>query len=186
MVEFTELRISNDGANLVIKAKVRDESYFEDVKINEVLVNTEETYVDGKPQTNPIADLKFEATKEISIILNKNMVLHIPDFKKHLIFVTVVTTGTPAYNTPCGMDNITTLGITMYMGNIYNSLMGLIGELGDNCQIPKGFIDQFLRYKALQTAINSGHWAKGVELYNSWFKNEKKTYSTLSNCGCHG
>lgn len=67
------------------------------------------------------------------------------------------------------MDNITTLGVTMYMGDFYNEFMKYIGEMGDDCNIPQNLIDLLLRYAALNTSIDSGHYMKGIEIYKGIF-----------------
>jgi len=186
MVTFEELRITNDGEALVVGVRIRTESYYDNVYIDKVVIDTEETYKEGTPSSSPVFTYTaVNNTKELVLTLNKAQVL--PDFKEHLFFVYVVTKGVPTPDVPCGMDNQTTLGVTMYMGNIYNNFMNYIREMGSgNCQVPQGFIDQILRYKALNLAIDSGHYTQGIKYYDQWFSGKNKSITTTSNCGCNG
>lgn len=184
MVVFNELRITNDGNNLIIKAKVRNESYFDNIYIDKVIIDTEDTYVEGTPSSSPVYSTTIEGNnKEVSLNLSYQIDT---DLKDHLLFVYVVTKGTLNGVPPCGMDDTATLGVTMFMGDIYTTFMDYIKEIGsNNCQIPEDFIDTFLKFKGLGLAIDSGHYLQGIEYYKKWFKDIKQV-SIISNCGCHG
>ena len=72
MIVFEELRVTNDGENLIINARVRKEPYYDNVYINKVIIDTEETYSEGGPSKNPIYTKEIEGyEKEISLILGK-------------------------------------------------------------------------------------------------------------------
>lgn len=185
MISIQELRITNTGDRLIIGANVRQEPYYNDVYIDKVIIDTEKTYSEHGPSSNPIYSKQFEGNvKNINLQLDK-LDLGNNALSSHLFFVYIIAKGTPASNTPCGMDNINTLGVTMYMGLYYNTFMNYIGEMNNNCNIPQGLIDHILRYDALNTSINTGHYIKGIEFFNKWFSNSTPTPIT-HNCGCHG
>lgn len=54
MIVFEELRVTNDGENLIINARVRKEPYYDNVYIDKVIVDTEETYIEGGPSSNAV------------------------------------------------------------------------------------------------------------------------------------
>lgn len=186
MIVFEELRITNDGETLIVDARVRSEVYYDLVYIDKVVIDTEETYKEGTPSSTPVYSYTVDGNnKTISLTIDKSQI--IPDFKEHMFFVYVIAKGIPTPSVPCGMDNQTTLGVVLYMGNIYNNFMGYIKEMGNgNCQIPSGFIDQILRYKALNLAIDSGHYTQGIQYYNQWFSGNRQSVTINSNCGCNG
>lgn len=186
MIIFEELRITNDGETLVVHARVRNEEWYNDVYIDKIIIDTEETYKESYPSSNPVYSKTIEGNvKSIELSINKAQIL--PDFKEHLFFVYVIAKGTPESTVPCGMDNQTNLGVTLYMGNIYNSFMNYIKEMNaNNCQIPNGFIDMLLRYKALNISMDSGHYLQGIDYYNKWFKGNKYSSYSTPNCGCNG
>ena len=185
MIVFEELRITNDGETLIVKARVRTEAYYDTVYIDKVIIDTEETYKEGFPSSTPVFTYTADGNvKSVTLTINKAQI--IPDFKEHLFFVYVVTKGNPLPIVPCGMDNQTTLGVTLYMGNIYNDFMNSIKEMRNgNCQVPNGLIDQILRFKALTLSMDSGHYLQGIDYYNKWFSGERQSVN-ISNCGCNG
>ena len=186
MVVFEELRITNDGETLIVRAKVRSEIYYDNVYIDKVIIDTEETYKEGYPSSNPVYQYQVEDKYDKSVTLYINKAQLSPDFKEHLFFVYITTKGNPLPDVPCGADNQTTLGVTLYMGNIYNNFMNYIGDMANgNCNVYKDFIDQILRFKALNIAIDSGHYLKGIEYYNKWFSGNQYNIIT-TNCGCNG
>lgn len=72
MIVFEELRVTNDGENLIINARVRKEPYYDNVYIDKVIIDTEETYTEGYPSSKPIYQYQVEGNeKEIHLILGK-------------------------------------------------------------------------------------------------------------------
>lgn len=184
MVIIEELQVTKDGKNLVIGARVRKEKYYPKIYIDKVIIDTEETYVEGGPSKTPVFSKQIEGgAKEVNLSLDKLDLGVYPC--SHLFFVYIIVKGTPSPDTPCGLDNISTLGVTMYMGNYYNTFMNYIKEMNNNCQVPQGLIDTILKYKALNTSIDSGHYLQGIKYYNKWFSG-KPTTPIISNCGCNG
>lgn len=197
MIEFTELRVTADGEYLIIKARVKDLPYFDNIIIEALGVNTEETYKEDAWSTNAIYYTTFEenntsdstddpivpAPKEISLTLPRGVFS--ADIRKHLLFISVETGGVPSPDTPCGMDKPVTLGVTMYKAPIYEAFLNYFKELSNNCEIPKGLIDYYLRYKGLETFINTGHIDEAIDLYKKGFTKISDN-SSFSRCGCHG
>lgn len=184
MIIFNELRVTKDGSNLVISARVRKESYYDNVYIDKIIVDTEDTYIEGGPSSKPYYSKSFDVdNKEVSITINGLETLG--GFRGHLLFVYVVTKGEPSPTTPCGLDERTTLGVTTYMKPLYDNFMADIKTIGNTCEIPSNFIDNYLKYKALNVSIDSGHYLEGINIFNQWFKNSR-TVHTIQKCGCHG
>ncbi len=186
MVIFQELKIENDASKLLIAAKVKPEQYYTDVYIDKVIIDTEETYREGGPSSTPVFIKQFEGNQKfISLQVNKHDI--VSPLNNHLYFVYIVTKGVPSPDTPCGMDNVNTLGVTLYLGNFYNMFMQHIKEMdNENCVPPQGLIDLLLRFKALNISIDSGHYIQGIKYFNKWFNGKNLPPLTISNCGCHG
>lgn len=185
MIVFDELRVTNFGDRLIVRARVRTESYYTDVYIDKIIVDTEETYTEGGPSNNPVFTKQLDVdNKEILVQLDKlDLSTTLTD---HLFFVYIVAKGTPSSDTPCGMDEVNTLGVTMYMGNYYNTFMSHIKELGSNCQVPQSLINDILKYKALTTSIDAGHYIQGINYFNKWFSGKANPQLASVDCGCHG
>ena len=125
--------------------------------------------------TTPIKSYRIEINKNNSTLT----------FKDNLLFVYVKTNGTPALDTPCGMDNITTLGVVSNLYPLYQHAFSYIKELGDTCSILKNFINYILQYKVFELAIKTGHYTKAIKYWKKFFMGIKDSVIT-SNCGCHG
>lgn len=244
MIVFNELKINKAADVLTVSVKVKDKSYYEDVYLDKIYINTEDTYVEGNPAKNPVysytvEDLNIDADvnqdgkidisdemaiinhiagiqeyeradvnkdgkvdvsdilevskaisegvqpegrKEISLNINGSEIA--ADLSSHLFFVSVVTKGTPSPDTPCGMDNQITTGVTLSLCRYYSTLLGHLKELGDTCEVPMGLVDQLLKWEALNISIASGHYTKSIEYFKKWFSNSSVTVNT--GCGCHG
>ena len=126
--------------------------------------------------TTPIKSYRIEINKNDSTLT----------FKDNLLFVYVKTNGTPASDTPCGMDEETTLGVTLYHYPIYNAMMSSIKELEKNCEVPKNFINSILRFKAFELAIDTEHYNQAIIYYNKFIKNVNLNTVTSNKCNCYG
>ena len=126
--------------------------------------------------TTPIKSYRIEINKNDSTLT----------FKDNLLFVYVKTNGTPASDTPCGMDEETTLGVTLYHYPIYNAMMNSIKELEKNCEVPKNFINSMLRFKAFELAIDTEHYNQAIIYYNKFIKNINLNTVTSNKCNCYG
>ncbi len=136
--------------------------------------------------TGGIITFTMENTYGKRLQLSLNEVEVLSTFSKHLFFVYIETEGSPSSDVPCGMDTDKTLGVTMYMGNYYNSLMQYMKEMSDSdCSVPQGLINQMLQWKALNLSIDSGHYLQGIKYFNKWFSGKLKAVP-ISKCGCNG
>jgi len=101
-----------------------------------------------------------------------------------MFFVYAVASGTPAADTPCGMDNVNSLGVTFSLCPIYNETMAYVKEIENECILPKSFINMILQLKAIQYSINSGHYTQAIKYYNKFYRT--LSASTTNSCGCYG
>lgn len=206
MIIFDELRVTNDGEYLIIDARVRKEKVYKDVKIKSVLIGTHKNYVE-RTATGLTVDITNEYVNE-SDDFDKRVFLRLSsldinmnasegnevDLKKDLIYVYIETSDDVALENcpmlPCDMTQTLNIGVTMYMGNIYNTFMNNIKEIenaGSSChnKTPQNLIDFILKYITLVTAVDSKHFIKANELFEKWFSGGVFS-SNNSNCGCNG
>ena len=185
IINFTELRVQN--GQLIIAAEVGSESYYNNVHIDSIIIDTQDTFTgDDKPSSKKIYTYPVsEGQKSCRISLSSQDLTNV-DIDNTLFFVFVKTTGTPdPSTTPCGGDKTYTLGVTFSLCPIYNRAMEFIKGIENSCEIPKAFIDMILRLKAVQYSIDSGHFIQAIKYYKRFFKGITATGSS-SNCGCHG
>ena len=187
MIEFKELRVTPDGKTLIIDAAVKDLSYYDNVYIKSVTVDTQDTYSESGSSTNPlfhyeVASVSEENKKRIRLELNSSV---LGDITGNMFFVYITVKGTPAPDTPCGLDNVTTLGVTADLYPFYKSSINHMKELENECEPSKNFIDSLLRFKAFELSIRTGHYIQAIKYWNKFFK-EVKSNTVNTICRCHG
>ena len=184
MVQFNELKITPDGQRLIIDVSIKDLEYYTNVYLDTVQIDTQDTFVESGPSSEVVYSKTIEGnTKSVRLELGTGDLL--PALNDNLFFVYVRTKGIPAANTPCGMDNITTLGVVSNLYPLYQYAFSYIKELSDTCSIPKNFVNYILQYKAFELAIKTDHYTEAVKYWKRFFMGIKDSVIT-PNCGCHG
>lgn len=195
MILFDQLRISDDGQTLYIDAHVNKASYFENVYIEKVVVCTEGQVMETNPQefTDDYV-YKYEpgdtTTKEVHLVLNAstlNEKFTGSSLSGNMFFVYVKCEGIVPSDTPCRLDEMTTLGVTFDYGAIFNGAMNYTRELADSCEVPDQFIDFILNFEALKLAIETEHYIPAIKYWKYLLGHKKYgTSGTAKPCGCHG
>lgn len=54
MIRFNELRISSDGKYLIIDASVDSQDFYNDILLDSVVIDTQDTYILNGPSSNPV------------------------------------------------------------------------------------------------------------------------------------
>jgi len=183
MIKFTDLRVSN--GHLIISAEVREiEDYYDNVYIDKIKIDSQDTFSSTGPSSSLIYESdSFGEVKSITLDLDATDFQDI-DMNKTMFFVYAVASGTPAADTPCGMDNVNSLGVTFSLCPIYNETMAYVKEIENECILPKSFINMILQLKAIQYSINSGHYTQAIKYYNKFYRT--LSASTTNSCGCYG
>ena len=190
MVHFNELRITSDGQHLIIDVSVLSESYYKNVYIDSIVIDNQDTYVGSGPSSNPVyqysvPDTMSKLTKKYVSYKNVRLDLTPTDLPLNgLLFVYVRTKGTPAADTPCGLDNMTTLGTVTNMYPFYQQAMNYIGELANNCSVPQNFTDYILKMKGLELAVRIGNYTDAIKFYNKFFNGKENTVVRKGGCSC--
>ena len=212
MVDFNELRVSPDRKNLIIDVSIKDLSYYENVYIDSIIIDTQDTYIPSGPSNSPI--FTYEVVSNVTPVYSlpdcgcnqvqdyidkencfetsnneeKRVRLELDNtvlnnhLKGNLFFVYVITKGTPASDTPCNMDNTINLGVTADTYPIYTNMLNSLKEL-ESCGTPKLFTDAFLRFKAFELSIKTGQYSQVINYWNKYFKSLDIPNNT--NCSCN-
>ena len=183
MIKFTELRVHK--GHLLITAEVRSESYYSNVFIKQIKIDTQDTFTPtGGPSSNVIYESPVYSsdTKEVHLDLTSVQLGNV-DMSKTLFFVYAAGDGLNQ-EVPCGFDNAYSLGVTFDLCPIYNQTMQYVKEVEDECDLPKSFINMILQFKAIEYSINSGHYTQAINYYNKFYKN--LGVDAVKPCGCHG
>lgn len=186
MVRFNELRITSDGKKLVIDTEVMELPYYKGLTISEIKIDTYDTFVsDAKPSENTVYTKSDIDSKSLRLTLDIKTDLPKVDVDKLFLFVWVKVKGVPGVDVPCNMDKEYTLGVTFDTCPMYTTFMQKVKEVQQDCNIPYEFIDFYLKYKALQVSIDSGHFTEAVKIYKKYFT-KTSIRSLINNCNCNG
>lgn len=189
MVQFNELRITPDNRELIIDVSVKDLDIYTNVYLDYIMIDNQDTFIEDGPSDNPIYTYTIEdaaySTSSNGSIKQCRLTLTNSDvnLSSDLLFIYVVVKGVPAPSTPCNMDNATTMGVVYNLHNIFQSFMPYIREVEKDCNLPKGFINYILRFKALELAFATGNYTLAVKYWNRFFKD--KLIAQPSICNCH-
>lgn len=217
MIQFNELRITPDSKHLIIDASIDNSSYYDNVILDSIVIDTQDTYVANGPSSKPVYIYNIdsennynytystpedcscnpvvsdddkaycltyagEQNKHVRLILSaKDLGISLND---NMLFVYAIATGTPAPDTPCGMDNSIIMSTVVNLYPVYQDTMCYLRELDSECQVPKGFIDIILRLKAVELCIRTGNYTKAILYWKKLFLG--KTQVPTYNCGCNG
>lgn len=191
MIQFNDLRISPCGKHLIIDVSVREEEWYTEVYLDTITIDNQDTYVENGPSANPIFTYEVPPLtsrqvperplyrKQISLELDSTTLGSLDG----IFFVYVSVRGIASPETPCGMDNIVTMGTVANIYPYYRQAMNYIKELANTCTIPKNFIDYMLKLKALKLAIRTGHYPDAIKYFNKFFRGKGHTIHK-GGCGC--
>ena len=104
MVVIEQLRISPDGQKLFIDAHINKSSYFENLVIDKISIDTQNTVLqsfDGPSENMVFTYSTITNTsrpKEVHLVVDKNMID--ADLSKDMLYVYFHVSGTPSSNTP--------------------------------------------------------------------------------------
>lgn len=191
MIIFDRLEISDSGKVLYMDVHVNMASYFDNIYIDKVVIQTSDQVSETDPLT-PGSEYIYTQqvdgnVKELHLALNA-----VSDFEQvynslsdKLLFVYVICKGVVGECTPCRLDELTTLGVTFDTALLYQRVMQYTRELNRDCQIPKGFIDLILLWNGFKAAIETEHYIVAIDFWKRLFKTGEFTIISKG-CGCHG
>lgn len=192
MVVIDQCRVFHDM--LYIDAHVNTASYFKNVGLSKVIVFTGDQYKesgDSAPTSNYIYMTTIQSSdsspvKEVHLALhttNMNEYFTKSNFQEDIFFVYIEVTGTPASDTPCGMDNSYIVGVAYDKALVYNKALLSLKELGDTCSIPTGLQELIMQTHALEFSIEASDWTNAIK-YFELIKGDTVAVSNSRPCGC--
>lgn len=193
MIQFNELRIVE--GKLIIDISVKELACYDDVKIGSVKLDNQNTFSLNGPSDNafvvPSGEIHWGDTdhKTAHIELTQRTFLENTStisLNNDLIFVYALVSddSVPSPDTPCGMDNAYSSGAVANLKRLYNKGMSYIREVANSCEIPVGFADFILKYKAFVLSLKACDFQQAIKFWNKFFSKDTKIITR--GCGCHG
>lgn len=164
----------NDKISIIIE--VKKEAYLENVYIKRVLIDTIKTVSSTGPSEKAVL-LNVGNKKEV-VLNTEDINLSIKDAP--LFFY--VEPSTIPVDAPCGEDKAYEyIGYTFNRKPIYDSFVCALNNIRD-CKFPNELATKYLKYKALDMAMENGQFDKAAKLYKDYFTNN--TITIKSKCPC--
>lgn len=164
----------NDKISVTIK--VEEKTYLENVYIKRVLIDTIGTVSSTGPSEKAVL---LDVGNKKEVVLNtEDINLSIKDVP--LFFY--VEPSTIPVDAPCGEDKAYEyIGYTFNRKPIYDSFVCALNNIRD-CKFPNELATKYLKYKALDIAMENGQFDKAAKLYKDYFTNN--TITIKSKCPC--
>ena len=131
MVIFNECRIDKEGKNLIVDVSVDSLSYYENIYLKSITIDTNETFIENGPSSNYIYNDEFNVSdvrvkrKRLKFSYKE---LGLDNFDDNILFVYIGVGGIPEPDTPCGMDNKHSVAVAVNMRPVYNLSLIHISE----------------------------------------------------------
>lgn len=186
MIKFSTLKVSDDCRQLTVKVSVEPYSFYKNVYIDSIIIDTQDTFTVSGPSSNNVYMKEVEGnSKEVTLIISKTDFNTLIDFNKGLFFVYVTIKGTVEPDTPCGYDRYYDLGVTMNTRSLYESLMYYIRQIDKTCSVPKDLINKYLQIKAFTTSLKTGNYILAIKYWNKFLRYGIITNESKGNkCEC--
>ena len=209
MIHYNDLYITEDNKCLVIDVAIDDDSYYKDIYLDTISIDTQDTFVPNGPSDNAKVftirkdnlDKVYVNDKEV-LVDNENVYVEGTDKVKHtklyltakelgvdltkdMLFVYTIATGTPAPDTPCNCDVNKILSVVVNTYEVYKSIIPLIKEIGELCKDPISFIDRELQIKAVEYSIKNSNYLLAIKYWKKYFMDNTIT-SSSNKCNCNG
>lgn len=206
MIHYNNLYITEDSKCLVIDVAIDEESYYENIYLDKIAIDTQDTYVPNGPSDKAkiftirkeSLDKVYADGKEIYVddhyiyVQGTDKLKHIKlylttqdlevNLSKDMLFVYTIATGTPAPDTPCNCDVNKILSIVYNDYEVYKSIIPLVKEISNECNNPVAFINKELQLKAIEYAIKSGNYLLAIKYWRKYFMNNINIVSKKCNC----
>lgn len=184
MVEFNKLMILPCNQGIYIDANVLDMPYFNDIYIDSIVIDTQDTFDINGPSKSPIYTYTIDGNnKNIKMTVNAEELMT-NNFDSTMFFVYVITKGNFAANTPCGSDVRNTLAATVNIEPIYKRSIKLLQQAYNSCEVPRELIDFILRYNAFNMCLKTKDFSLAI-IYWKRFWN-MMDQSKNNKCYCYG
>ena len=173
MVEFKDLRVSAEG-KLIIYVEIPE--HCANICLDSISISTQDTFYKENINDNPkvaVYEVEDEKTQYYLELSSKDIMdtsensLEV-DVNKDLLYIKVITkvcSGATEHADPS-----ITLAVVFNKNRLYNKLIKYIKELECCCEYPKNFVNYWLKYKVVETALNTGHYMIANKYWNKFLK----------------
>lgn len=191
MLQWNELRITEDSKHLIIDVQVQNLDYYKNVHLQSLYMNVykeSSDYVAPIPDSKSILLWQYEPPQGVTEE-EEHKPKHIRKFidieglSENLFFVYAIAEGEPTEDTPCGCKDHVLMGVVYNNQDLYRNSINAISAT-NTCTPNQELIDYILNVKLFEFSLKAGNYRAAIDFWNTTFKNNNKTFK--KSCGCHG
>lgn len=194
MIQFKQLQITPDNKKVIIDIGINQSIPFKGFYIDEVFIEPYQNFTDTQTMSNDRTPFSLKIHKEKKI-KQVRLELTNQDFTNYsiknndLLFVYIrvkfIKEDAGSVVPTCTRDKEVTVGVAYNKYNIYHKIISYMKEL-NQCEVPKNFINWYLRWKAIELAEKTCNYNSLVWLWKKFIKSPIIENNSNSNCGCNG
>lgn len=174
--------LSIDNKTLVLSASIDDSPYYENVFLDKVIIDTQDTFKPSGPSDRAVYSSTIDGNKKkIALVIPFTDIL--ASEEKDLLIVYVKSKGNPTMDVPCGSDNPIAAKAIMDFRNIYCRLITFL-KSPDKCGPNRAFINEYFKYKLISLAMLTSNLDTLVRYFKKFYTNRSLPYTP--NCHCNG
>jgi len=194
MVQFDELKFISPTV-LQVNASIIDLPYYENEYIDSIIIDTDDTYCESGPSSNPVLEYQVGAgSKEVRLAFDMSSALC---YGPKMFFVWVTVTGFPTPDTPCRLGKRYTLKAVVSLDTVYNEAMKALACAtngcacgGARCTVDADVANFSLQFFRMQLALEAGDYGAAYDAFCFLIRkrpSKKMTANfTKKPCGCNG
>ena len=169
MVRFNELIITPDSKQLIIQVSISSDPLYNDVYIDKLIIDTQDTYVMFGPSSTPVYSTTVSSDRKSARFLIKAEDLSNSTLLHNLFFIYVTTRGlpTPPAIIEFGSYNV---DVVANLHPLYKTSIKLMSNIEDNCKDDNFLIDLILKVNALETSLKTCNYPIAIKYWNKYFK----------------
>lgn len=184
MIEFKELRVSNENKCIIVDVEIIGVDNWENIGIDAIRIESQDTYNElNQDSISPVYESDLNSYKKsVQLLISQEDLDNVglkADILKDLFYVTVSLKGSYPANTPEEFKMMSRLGVVFNTYPVYADVIKHLQNTSKCCEIPDTFVDYILKYKAFEVALKAGHWPLANKYWNKFFKKSIKT------CKCY-
>lgn len=207
MIHYNNLYITEDSKYLVIDVAIDEDSTYDDVYLDRIAIDTQDTYITNGPSNNAkifhiggydiegpsingIEEVK-NSSKNIKKVKHTKLTLSAKDLgvnlNKDMLFIYSTASGFIPEDKQDVIKYITNtiLNVVVNTYEVYKSIIPLIKEIGELCKDPISFIDRELQIKAVEYSIKNSNYLLAIKYWKKYFMDNTIT-SSSNKCNCNG
>lgn len=207
MIHYNNLYITEDSKYLVIDVAIDEDSTYDDVYLDRIAIDTQDTYITNGPSNNAkifhiggydiegpsinsIEEVK-NSGKDIKKVKHTKLTLSAKDLgvnlNKDMLFIYSTASGFIPEDKQDAIKYITNtiLNVVVNTYEVYKSIIPLIKEIGELCKDPISFINRELQIKAVEYSIKNSNYLLAIKYWKKYFMDNTIT-SSSNKCNCNG